>query len=305
VRDLKIFSRVEEQKRGPVNVEHVLESTLRMAWNELRHRARLVKRFNVVPDVDANESRLGQVFLNLIINAAHAIPPGNYDSNQIRISTSVDGGNVIVTIGDTGAGIPADVRPRLFTPFFTTKPVGVGTGLGLAISHRIVTQFGGTITYETEIGKGTEFRVALPIATAPVHTGQTAPLPVSKATRRGTVLVIDDEEPLAAAIRRYLGGDHDVTAVLGGSAALDLMAAGKRYDLVLCDLMMPQVTGMEVYDRVLALDPAQAARIVFLTGGAFTPSAREFLDSVKNRRLEKPFDLTDLRQLVNDLIAKH
>ncbi|MEO8700733.1 MAG: response regulator, partial [Kofleriaceae bacterium] len=146
VRDLKIFSRAEEDRRGAVDVELVLESTLRMAWNELRHRGKVVKKFGNVPQVEANDSRLGQVFLNLIINAAHAIPPGNYDANEITITTSTDtAGRVVVAIRDTGAGIPPEVRPRLFTPFFTTKPVGVGTGLGLAISHRIITQFGGTI----------------------------------------------------------------------------------------------------------------------------------------------------------------
>ncbi|HMG53600.1 MAG TPA: ATP-binding protein, partial [Kofleriaceae bacterium] len=165
VRDLKIFSRGEEDRHGPVDVEHVLESTLRMAWNELRHRAKLIKNYTKVPMVDAHESRLGQMFLNLIINAAHAIPAGNYEANEIRISTSVDhAGRVVVDIRDTGTGIPVDVRPRLFTPFFSTKPVGVGTGLGLAISHRIITQFGGTITYDTEVGKGTEFHITLPVA---------------------------------------------------------------------------------------------------------------------------------------------
>src|SRR6185436_12872883 len=143
VRDLKIFSRAEEERQGPVDVEHTLESTIRMAWNELRHRARLVKKFAKVPEVEANESRLGQVFLNLIINAAHAIPAGKYEQNQITVSTALDkdANTVVVTIADTGSGIPPEVRPRLFTPFFTTKPVGVGTGLGLAISHKIITQY--------------------------------------------------------------------------------------------------------------------------------------------------------------------
>jgi PAS domain S-box-containing protein len=303
VRDLKIFSRAEEERRGAVDVEHVLESTIRMAWNELRHRARLVKKYAHVPKVEANESRLGQVFLNLIINAAHAIPPGNYEANQITVSTSTNAaGLVVVTFGDTGAGIPPAVRHRLFTPFFTTKPVGVGTGLGLAISHRIITQFGGTITYDTEVGKGTEFRVTLPISTTPDRAATPTSPPKSTATRRGTVLVIDDEEPLAQAIRRFLTTDHDVTAVFGGSDALDLINRGNRFDVIICDLMMPQVTGMELHAEILRVDPTQASRIVFVTGGAFTPSAREFLDSVNNRRIEKPFDLKELRKLVNDLI---
>ncbi|MBX3157830.1 MAG: response regulator [Deltaproteobacteria bacterium] len=301
VRDLKIFSRAEEDRRGPVDVEHVLESTIRMAWNELRHRAKLVKRYTRVPEVDANESRLGQVFLNLIINAAHAIPPGNYEANQIRIATSVDAdGRVVVSIGDTGAGIPMHVRPRLFTPFFTTKPVGVGTGLGLAISHRIISQFGGSIAYDSEVGKGTEFRVTLPVATQP---GIVAPEPPTAATpaRRGSVLVIDDEEPLALAIKRFLSEDHDVTAVHSAAAALEVLTT-RRFDVILCDLMMPQVTGMQFHQELTRLDASQAARVVFVTGGAFTVSAREFLDQVPNLRIEKPFDLKLLRALINEMV---
>ena len=303
VRDLKIFSRGDEDRHGPVDVEHVLESTLRMAWNELRHRAKVVKHYTKIPHVDAHESRLGQVFLNLIINAAHAIPAGNYDTNEIRISTSLDPhGRVVVDIADTGTGIPLDVRPRLFTPFFSTKPIGVGTGLGLAISHRIITQFGGTITFDTEVGKGTTFHITLKVA-----GGTPTSVPTQKiwtrapAARRGNVLVIDDEESLAQALRRFLSVEHNVTAVYRARDALDLLELGTRYDVILCDLMMPQITGMELYSEIVRLDPAQALRIVFLTGGAFTPSAREFLVSTMNRRIEKPFDLKEVRRLVNEL----
>lgn len=302
VRDLKIFSRSEEETRGAVDVESVLDSTLRMAWNELRHRARIVKTYGKVPTVDGNESRLGQVFLNLIINAAHAIPLGNYERNQISVTTSLDArGNVVVTVADTGSGIPPEVRPRLFTPFFTTKPVGVGTGLGLAISHKIVTQYGGSLTYETEVGKGTAFRVTLPVASHPVAPLKSGPIPLTT-TRRGRVLVVDDEEALAQAMRRSLAADHEVAAVHSASAALELLQAGQRYDVILCDLMMPQVTGMDLHAAIVAIDPAQADRMVFVTGGAFTPSAREFLDEIPNRRIEKPFDLKALRNLVASLV---
>ena len=304
VRDLKIFSRGEEDRHGPVDVEAVLESTLRMAWNELRHRAKIVKRYTKCPPVDANDSRLGQVFLNLIINAAHAIPPGNFEANEIRISTGIDAaGRVVVDIGDTGTGIPPEVRPRLFTPFFSTKPVGVGTGLGLAISHRIITQMGGTISYDTEVGRGTTFHISLPVAGGPAVPQQTQKMwTKSPAVRRGSVLVIDDEESLAQALRRFLGSEHEVTAVYRARDALDLLELGTRYDVVLCDLMMPQITGMELHHEVARLDASQAARFVFLTGGAFTPSAREFLLSTTNRRIEKPFDLKDVRRIVNEMI---
>jgi PAS domain S-box-containing protein len=302
VRDLKMFSRTQEERYGAVNVEKVLESTLRMAWNEVRHRAKVVKDYGGVPRVTANESRLGQVLLNLIVNAVQAIPEGNYLNNEIRVRTYVDGENVVISIRDTGTGIPPEVQRRLFTPFFTTKPVGVGTGLGLAISHRIVTAMNGTITFDSELGKGTEFRIALPVA-GPSVQPVTQKLPMTTvATRRGRVLVIDDEESLGQAIRRYLAQDHEVEAVTSARVALDMLASGARYDVILCDLMMPQITGMEVHDTVAKLDPAQAGRIVFVTGGAFTESARTFFETTPNQRIEKPFDLKTLRHLVNELI---
>ncbi|MBL9015187.1 MAG: response regulator [Myxococcales bacterium] len=304
VRDLKIFSRAEEERQGAVDVVNVLESTLRMAWNELRHRAKLVKKYEAVPMVEANESRLGQVFLNLIINAAHAIPMGNYDQNRITISTATDAlGRVVVSIADTGTGIPDDVRARLFTPFFTTKPVGVGTGLGLAISHRIISNLGGTIELTTEVGRGTEFVVTLPVAkSAPVGRGNQR-ITVPPPARRGHVLVIDDEETLGSAIRRYLSHHHDVVAVTSGGAALELFEKGGRYDVILCDLMMPQMTGMELYAEVQHRFPELADKIIFLTGGAFTASARDFLSTIANRHLEKPFDLQALRRLINTIVS--
>jgi PAS domain S-box-containing protein len=302
VRDLKLFSRTHEDQFGAVNVEKVLDSTLRMAWNEIRHRAKLVKAYGAVPRVVANESRLGQVLLNLIVNAVQAIPEGNYESNQIRITTTTADGQVVIAIADTGGGMPAEVKQRLFTPFFTTKPVGVGTGLGLAISHRIVSAMGGTITFESELGQGTEFRISLPIA-GPTTQPVTQKIPVAAiAARRARILVIDDEEMLGQAIRRYLAQEHDVEAVTSARVALELIAGGARYDVVLCDLMMPQISGMEVHETVAKIDKAQSERIVFMTGGAFTDRARTFFESTNNQRIEKPFDLKTLRYFVNELI---
>jgi PAS domain S-box-containing protein len=303
VRDLKIFSRAEEDSRGPVDVEHVLDSTLRMAWNELRHRAKVVKSYGGVRPVDANDSRLGQVFLNLIVNAVHALPERNYAHNEIRLKTELQPGNrVLVTISDTGNGIPAEIQQRLFTPFFTTKPAGVGTGLGLAISHRIVASFGGTLTFESEVGKGTSFFVSLPVARGESSQVKLPTLAPVTSVRRGKVLVVDDEETIAMTMKRSLSGQHDVTTLTSARAAIELLASGQRYDVILCDLMMPEVTGMELYADTQRIDGDQAKKIVFVTGGAFTIAAREFLDVVPNRRLEKPFDLRTLRELVSELL---
>jgi PAS domain S-box-containing protein len=299
VRDLKLFSRSEEALR-PVDVQRVLESTLRMAWNEIRHRARLVKLYGPAPPVHASEAKLGQVFLNLVVNAAQAIPEGHAERNEIRITTAVDAsGSVVVTIADSGCGMPPAVLDRLFVPFFTTKPVGQGTGLGLSIVHRLVTSFGGRIAIDSAVGLGTEVRVVLPPA-VDREEGHAAPSSVPLAGRRGRILVVDDEPSIGSAVRRILDREHEVTVLTGAGEALGRIASGERFDVILCDLMMPELTGMDLHAALLADCPEQAARMIFMTGGAFTPRAREFLDRTANLRLEKPFDAQQLRALVNE-----
>jgi CheY-like chemotaxis protein len=305
VRDLKIFSRPEEDKRGPVDVRRVIESCLRMASNELRHRAKLVKTLAEVPPVFANESRLGQVFLNLIVNAAQAIPEGQASAHEIRVVTKLDArGTVVVEVADTGSGMPPEVVRRLFTPFFTTKPVGVGTGLGLSICHRIVASLGGQITVDSAVGKGTSFLVRLPSTKDEAGTtvGK-AQVSVPPSSRRGRVLVVDDEPLAVSAAKRCLAGEHDVISTDSAREAIERIRAGERFDAIICDLMMPQVSGMDLYAELGAAAPELQQRIIFLTGGAFTPRARQFLDEVKSPRLEKPFDPDVLRTLINERVG--
>jgi PAS domain S-box-containing protein len=303
VRDLRIFSRGEDEKRGPVDLERVIESTLRMARNEIKHRAKVVKNYGEVSVVDAAEARLGQVFLNLIVNAAQAIPEGQADTNEIRISTRQAGDRVEVEIADTGSGIAPDVMKRLFSPFVTTKPPGIGTGLGLSICHRIVTGFGGEITAESQVGKGTAFRVLLlPAKSVVAEAPRPSSVPVRKAGRRGRILVVDDEPMIVKIVKRTLSAEHDVVALDRAPDALGRIEQGERYDVILCDLIMPVMTGMEFYESLGVVAPDQVSKVVFLTGGAFTLRAREFLDKVPNIRLEKPFELSALRSMVNDRV---
>jgi two-component system, cell cycle sensor histidine kinase and response regulator CckA len=166
VRDLAMFSRAEEPRLVPVDLRGVIQSAARLAASEIRHRARLVTELAEVPAVLADPSRVGQVVLNLLINAAQALPGGAADAHEIRIATRPGRGHVVLEVSDTGPGIPSEVLDRLFTPFFTTKPVGEGSGLGLSICHRIVTSFGGTIRAASPPGQGAVFTVELPIAAA-------------------------------------------------------------------------------------------------------------------------------------------
>jgi len=276
----------------------VLDSSTRMAWNEIRHRAKLVKDYGDVPMVNANESRLGQVLLNLVVNAAQAIAEGQADNNEIRVSTwTTEDGKIAVEVSDTGSGIAKENLDRIFDPFFTTKAVGVGTGLGLAICHRIITELGGHISVESEVGKGSRFRLLLP-ATGATARPPKVPTPMRPTPQRKRILVVDDEETLGRAIQRSLSPDHDVVVLTRARDALSMVEAGERFDVILTDVMMPEVTGMEMYERLRQMAPEQAQRVVFLTGGAFTPAAREFLDTVPNPIVEKPFDPKSLRSII-------
>jgi signal transduction histidine kinase len=303
IRDLKIFSRApDEERRGPVEVHRVLESSLRMAWNEIRHRARLIKDYEAVPPVDANEARLGQVFLNLVVNAAQAIPEGDAEHNLIRVVTRINAaGRVVVEVHDTGSGIAPEHLSRIFDAFFTTKEIGVGTGLGLSICHRIVRGLGGEIEVESAVGQGTTVRVLLP-PSSETKKEPRAPASAGAAARRGRVLIVDDEITFAKALARTFASEHDVDVAASAGDALERLRRGQRYDVIVCDLMMPQMTGMDLHAELALLSPELAGCIVFVTGGAFTAGARAFLDAVPNQRIEKPFEAQQLRAVLNDRI---
>ncbi len=303
VRELKTFSRAEEQRLAVIDLRPVLELSIDMAFNEIKHRARLVKDYATTPLVEADDARLGQVFVNLLVNAAQALPERAVGANEIRVVTSTDAeGRAVVEVRDTGPGISESAMNRIFDPFFTTKPVGIGTGLGLWICHNIVTSLGGEITAGNRPGGGATFRVMLPAATRRDETVRPDAAPRQSVARRAAVLVVDDDRAVGVAIRRVLRG-HDVTVVASAKDALDLLES-RSFDVILSDLMMPEMSGMELYERLADSRPEDALRMVFVTGGAFTPSATTFLDRVPNERMEKPFDAAALRELVQRFVKK-
>ena len=301
VRDLKSFSPSAEDWRGPVDVNRSMEASLRLAWPEIRHRARLVKDYGVLAPVSANEGHLRQVMLNLVVNAAQSISEGNAERNEIRIVSRMAGPEVVIEIRDTGSGIPPEILPKIFDPFFTTKPVGMGTGLGLPICHRIVAGLGGSLTVATVVGRGSTFTVTLP-ALAPPPSEQPAPAASMITARRSRILVVDDEPAVGRALARTLSSRHDVVTVTGAREALELIGRPPQFDVIMCDLLMPEMTGMDLYDELVRRAPEHAARVVFMSGGSFTPRARDFLERVTNPRLEKPFDTQSLLALLARLL---
>jgi PAS domain S-box-containing protein len=304
VRDLKTFARGEQDARlSAVDVRRAVELACKMADNMLRHRARLVLDFENVPVVEANESRLGQVFLNLLLNAAQAIPEGEpADRHEVAVRIrALAPGHVVVEVRDTGSGMTPEVLSRVFDPFFTTKPVGEGTGLGLSICHGIIESMGGTISAESTPGKGSTFRVVLRMASqemeAPTRTGSRLALPSAKAPR-ARVLVVDDEPNVTSSLQRVLSSEHEVATANSGHDALKMLSSDRGFDVILCDVMMPGMTGMDLYAELARAAPEVTGRVVFMTGGAFTPRAVSFLQGVPNPKIGKPLNLEELRMLI-------
>lgn len=306
IRDLKTFSRVDDERRESVSVSDVLESSINMCWNEIRHRATLERAFEPTPMVEINESRLGQVFLNLLINASQAMPERGVDANRIKVATLTDDqGWAAIRISDNGLGIASEHMRKIFDPFFTTKDQSEGTGLGLSICRNIITTAGGTITVESRTGEGTTFEVRLPPTESRyVAPKSYAPKASVSAGPRARVVVVDDEALVGRSIRRALR-NHDVQVFSSGREAIDILCTdGEGVDIIFCDIMMPEVSGMEVYGAVAERRPDLASRFVFMTGGAFTTKAREFLRETTLACLEKPFDLRQIRDLVKDRASR-
>jgi PAS domain S-box-containing protein len=315
VHGLRSFSRTDEEKRVSLALPEVLETAIRMTGNEVRHRAQLVRELGPTLRVIADDCRLTQVFINLLVNAAHAIPEGHTDANRITVRTRTDDrGRAVVEIEDTGRGMAADVQARAFDPFFTTKDVGEGTGLGLSICHGIVTGLGGQLSLESAPGKGTVVRVVLP---GHVEAPAPAPAPAlalalevmheanprASSPRRHKVMLVDDEPNVAHTIERLLRRDYDITVALCGQEAIDHITNGARFDAIVSDVMMPNMTGIELFEELRRMAPDQAQRLIFLSGGAFTAATRERLEEIGAPQLEKPITAKELRTWLTRVIG--
>jgi CheY-like chemotaxis protein/anti-sigma regulatory factor (Ser/Thr protein kinase) len=265
-----------------------------------------VTRFEPAPPAAIAERRLAQVLVNLLVNACQAIPEGRAAENEIGVSVREEAGRVVVEVSDTGEGMTPEVRRRAFEPFFTTRPVGEGMGLGLALSHTMVAEAGGELEVESTPGRGSVFRLRLPATAAVEDRPAPPPAPAEPGadgeTRRLRVLLVDDEPLVARAVARQLR-EFDVDVETSAAAALERVRGGAGYDAVVCDLMMPDATGMDLHARVAAEAPAVASRFVFLTGGAFTDRARSFVATTRAPVLEKPVDAAALRAAVRAVAA--
>ncbi len=284
---------------GNVDLSALLDTTLALVQNQIRHRAHLVREYSGSNYAWSNAAILSQVLLNLLLNSAEAMEPGHVDDNEIRIILrSGSEGRITIEVRDTGRGIPEEILPHIYDPFFSTKAVGDGTGMGLTVARRLLTQLEGHIIVRSTMGKGTSFIVSLP---ALDRGAPRRPIPTQDIPKRehdvARILVVDDEHAVLRMVERFLN-KHTVVSCDQGEEALRLMQE-HSFDIVFCDLMMPEMSGQELYHRVLETMPELAKHFVFITGGAFTPEAMRFAKDVSNPIIEKPFTPAELRALVD------
>jgi two-component system cell cycle sensor histidine kinase/response regulator CckA len=303
VADLGTFARKGERKLRAVDVRRPLDWALHVTNAALREAAHLVLDLGPTPPVLAEEMPLGQVFANLLLNAAQAIAPDAATPAEIRVATRTDErGDAVIEIRDTGCGMAPAILRRIFEPFFTTHQGGPGAGLGLFTCHGVIRSLGGEIRVTSEPGVGSTFAVHLPRVAAAARRGD-ADVRQAGVPERIRVLAIDDEPAVRRELQRTLSGDHAVTAVASAREALSLIRGGERYEAIFCDLMMPEMSGMEFYGVLRTQCPDQAARVIFLSGGAFTTRAAEFLRGVANEAVEKPFEPSAVRQAVAHVMS--
>lgn len=310
VEGLRTYSRRQDERRA-LDLGEAARSALKVARPHLRHVARLETDLQPVPPVLGDEPRLVQAIVNLLTNAAQAVSvPGIAGHIALRTRRG-SGGAVMLEVEDDGPGIAARDRERLFEPYFTTRAGQGGLGLGLFVTRGIVDAHGGRLEVDSGDGRGTRVRITLPALRGmpdpepgsrdvPRRAPVAAAAPPSPAHRR--VLVVDDEPRVLELLTTMLGREWDVEGAADGAEALRRLAE-RRPDAIVCDLMMPGLSGMELADAVARTDPDLRARMLFLTGGAITPAAEEFLARADVVALEKPVTLPDLVAAVRERLA--
>lgn len=308
VRQMRTFSRSDDHADGPVDVRLVLDQTVAMVGNEIRHRGRLITEYRDAPPVRASEARLEQVFLNLLVHAAQSIPEGESQRGEVRIVARPEGPDrVVVEVSDNGPGTESAQIERMFEPFRASGPSAEARSrLGLSIVNSIVSALGGSMDVQSRPGKGTTYRVELPAATRAVKQPSPPPKSDHAPTSSGPsarILVVDDDTGVGSALGLMLGEEHDVTSVTSVREALPLLLEDPvGFDVVFCDLMMPELTGVDLFEALRMNRPGEERRLVFMTGGAYTAEADRFLARVPNARVEKPFDLRVVRSLLREVM---
>jgi PAS domain S-box-containing protein len=297
VRDLRLFGRDDDEPVGPVDLGAAIAAAERLVMHELLPRGTLVKDLGDLPRVVGVPRHVEQVFVNLLLNSAHALE--DRVDGRVLVRARVTADHVVVSVEDNGRGIPNEILDVVFEPFFTTRALGGGTGLGLSICRDIVVRAGGSLVARSTVGEGTTMDVTLArFSRQAAEPAAPSPSPPPAAARAGTtllrVLVVDDEPFIVRSLAKMLERHATVVGETDAERALELVLGDPEFDAIVCDVMMPGMTGPDLHERVSREKPERAARFVFITGGTYTTRTREYLDRIPNARLDKPFDVAEL-----------
>jgi PAS domain S-box-containing protein len=299
VRGLSRFARIDQQEVQRIRINDAVQAALRLVQHQLRHIATLRCELSSTREFFADQGKLTQVFVNLLSNAGQAIEQGGGSFIQVRTLDSADG--VLACVEDDGPGVPPEIAGAIFEPFFTTKGAEQGTGLGLALCADIVHQHKGRLELRQRGGRGACFELFLPL-----HTGfsMRAPENSPPVATGGRIQVVDDDAALVRAYRRWLGRKHDVVVAADAKDALQVLARDEAFDVVLCDLMMPNCDGVALHEALAQRKPHLLERVVFCSGGPTTRRCREFIERPGIVFFEKPIRHELLDQCISRLIHK-
>jgi CheY-like chemotaxis protein/two-component sensor histidine kinase len=306
VADLKSFSRptATVSENTTISLRPCVEWARRATSLELNVHDKVIIDYAGVNTAFGHHEGLAQVLANVLSNAAHALSKKSTGEKEIRVSfNEKQNGQVCIDVRDTGIGMSEEVLQRVFEPFVTTKEIGDGTGLGLSICRGVMHSMGGDISLSSEEGRGTTVHLSLPERPQEALKESAIVETATPEARKPRILVVDDEPMVMNAIRRILS-KYELVCWDRATKALDVVRAGESFDLILSDVMMPEMTGIEFYEGLIRHDPEIAKKFVFLTGGANTQAAEEFLEGLPNPCIKKPFSAESLRAALRDLLAQ-
>ncbi len=301
VRALRSFALVDSDSIAMVRLDELAAQACSLVSREIAARATLVRSLSPTPPIAADAMKLTQAIANLLLNAGQSFDEGATDRNTVTISTAVEGDTVVVSVRDTGRGIPPELRERVFEPFFSTRPREKGTGLGLPLAADIARQHRGELRIDSEVGRGTVAELRIPRATG---LGVPEPPPAPVAERRPRVLFVDDEAQILRAYERLLASSYDVVTVAAGDAAISLLQRDRAWDAILCDIIMPGVDGAAVWEWVEANAPELGERFLFCSGGAFTERSAALATAQRARLLDKPLRRAQIVAAIAGVMAR-
>jgi PAS domain S-box-containing protein len=306
VRDLRFFGRDDDEPLGPVDLTSAIDAAEHLVHHEIRPRGDLVKELGPLPPVTGVARHVEQVFVNLFLNAAHALDDRGHGRISVRSRVTPD--RVVVLVEDNGCGVPKETLDVMFEPFFTTRAVRGGTGLGLSICRDLVVRSGGDLVARSTVGEGTTMEVTLvrvhsERAEAAALAPPRVPAEVCSGTTSRRVLIVDDEPLIVQSLTRMLASRATVVGETAPARALELILGDPPFDVIVCDVMMPGMTGIDLHERVVREKPERARRFVFMTGGTYTARARDYLERLPNTRLGKPFPVRELVAAIEEVVA--